>query len=205
MEWAGQRERLPIARLRDPPPMSSSYGTEDLWHLTHGMRRLVLAKSAQNAQRLQEVEDEVAIARRQIDNIDHQLYAHDLQLRRGRDVRVVPLPPGGGARMRNVFTIWYYTLLPTPQPQMSSSSSNSSIPDPPGLSSSSSNDDLIFKCAAAICVLHQAAMNIVVEDATLSYGGSIMGRKDKRKKRDHPLGHYSIIRDYFKPNCTYEP
>ncbi|KAF6176713.1 hypothetical protein GIB67_025777 [Kingdonia uniflora] len=57
-------------------------------------------QTSEDAQRLQEVEDEVAIARRQIDNIDHQLYAHDLQLRRGRDVRVVPLPPGGGARMR---------------------------------------------------------------------------------------------------------
>ncbi|KAF6172771.1 hypothetical protein GIB67_000383, partial [Kingdonia uniflora] len=30
----------------------------------------------------------------------HQLYAHDLQLRRGRDVRVVPLPPGGDTRTR---------------------------------------------------------------------------------------------------------
>ncbi|KAF6146229.1 hypothetical protein GIB67_011701 [Kingdonia uniflora] len=36
MEWTGQRERLPIARLRDPPPMSSSYSAEELWHLTHG-------------------------------------------------------------------------------------------------------------------------------------------------------------------------
>ncbi|KAF6154611.1 hypothetical protein GIB67_023402 [Kingdonia uniflora] len=62
MEWIGQRERLPIACLRDPPPMSSSYGIEKLWHLTHGMRRLVLAESARDAQRLQEVEDELAIA-----------------------------------------------------------------------------------------------------------------------------------------------
>ncbi|KAF6134162.1 hypothetical protein GIB67_013559 [Kingdonia uniflora] len=30
IEWTGQREMLPIARLRDPPPMSSSYGTEEL-------------------------------------------------------------------------------------------------------------------------------------------------------------------------------
>ncbi|KAF6136906.1 hypothetical protein GIB67_018945 [Kingdonia uniflora] len=30
MEWAGQCERLLIARLRDPPPMSSSYGAEKL-------------------------------------------------------------------------------------------------------------------------------------------------------------------------------
>ncbi|KAF6158602.1 hypothetical protein GIB67_040116 [Kingdonia uniflora] len=41
-----------------------------------------------------------AIAHKQIDSIDHQLYAHDLQLRRGHDVRVVPLPSGGGARTR---------------------------------------------------------------------------------------------------------
>ncbi|KAF6155868.1 hypothetical protein GIB67_039199 [Kingdonia uniflora] len=100
MEWTGRRENLPIAYLRDPPPMSSSYDTEELWHLTHGMRRLILAESTQDAQRLQEVEEELAIARRQIDSIDHQLYAHDLQLRRGGDVRVVPLPSGGGARTR---------------------------------------------------------------------------------------------------------
>ncbi|KAF6142083.1 hypothetical protein GIB67_037001 [Kingdonia uniflora] len=36
----------------------------------------------------------------QINSIDHQLYAHDQELRRGRDVRVVPLPPRGGARTR---------------------------------------------------------------------------------------------------------
>ncbi|KAF6176452.1 hypothetical protein GIB67_010089 [Kingdonia uniflora] len=100
MKWTGRREMLPIARLRDLPPMSSSYDQEKLWHLTHGMRQLVLAEFAQDAQRLQEVEDKLAIARRQIDSIDHQLYAHDLQLKRGRDVRVVPLPPGGGARTR---------------------------------------------------------------------------------------------------------
>ncbi|KAF6156365.1 hypothetical protein GIB67_031486 [Kingdonia uniflora] len=100
MEWAERRERLPIARLRDPPPMSSSYGAEELWHLTHGMRQIVIAESARDAQRIQEVEEELAIARRQIDSIDHQIYAHDLQLRRGRDVRVVSLPPGGGARTR---------------------------------------------------------------------------------------------------------
>ncbi|KAF6139290.1 hypothetical protein GIB67_021500 [Kingdonia uniflora] len=100
MQWTGRRENLPIARLRDPPPMSSSYGIEELWYLTHGMRRLVLAESTRDPQRIQEVEEEFAIARRKIDSIDHQLYAHDLQLRRGRDVRVVPLPPGGGARTR---------------------------------------------------------------------------------------------------------
>ncbi|KAF6175269.1 hypothetical protein GIB67_030487 [Kingdonia uniflora] len=64
------------------------------------MRQLVLAESVRDAQRIQEVEEELAISRRQLESIDHQLYAHDLQLRRGRDVRVVPLPPGGGARMR---------------------------------------------------------------------------------------------------------
>ncbi|KAF6157223.1 hypothetical protein GIB67_041684 [Kingdonia uniflora] len=30
MEWTGRRERLPIARLRDPPPMSSSFDAEEL-------------------------------------------------------------------------------------------------------------------------------------------------------------------------------
>ncbi|KAF6168934.1 hypothetical protein GIB67_038431 [Kingdonia uniflora] len=80
--------------------MSSFYDAEDLWYLTHGMRRLVLVESARDAQRLQEVEDELAITHRQFDSKGHQLYAHDLQLRRGHDVRVVPLPPGGGARTR---------------------------------------------------------------------------------------------------------
>ncbi|KAF6135125.1 hypothetical protein GIB67_040436 [Kingdonia uniflora] len=80
MEWTGRRERLPITRLRDPSPMFSSYNAEEMWHLTHGMRRLVLAGK--------------------IDSIDHQLYAYDLQLRRGRDVRVVQLLPRGGARTR---------------------------------------------------------------------------------------------------------
>ncbi|KAF6148152.1 hypothetical protein GIB67_011927 [Kingdonia uniflora] len=32
--------------------------------------------------------------------VNHQLYEHDLQLRRGHDVRVVPLPPGGSAKLR---------------------------------------------------------------------------------------------------------
>ncbi|KAF6141834.1 hypothetical protein GIB67_003205 [Kingdonia uniflora] len=64
------------------------------------MRRLILTESARDAHRLQEVEDELAIAHKQIGSIYHQLYAHDLQLRRGRDVRVAPLPPGGGVRMR---------------------------------------------------------------------------------------------------------
>ncbi|KAF6143203.1 hypothetical protein GIB67_035617 [Kingdonia uniflora] len=56
-----------------------------------------LPESVRDAQRLQVVEDELAIACRQIDSIDHWLYAH---LRRGRDVRVVPLPPGGDTRTR---------------------------------------------------------------------------------------------------------
>ncbi|KAF6161495.1 hypothetical protein GIB67_009374, partial [Kingdonia uniflora] len=38
MEWTGRHEMFPIHRLRDPPPMSSSYGVEESWHLTHGMR-----------------------------------------------------------------------------------------------------------------------------------------------------------------------
>ncbi|KAF6175159.1 hypothetical protein GIB67_022840, partial [Kingdonia uniflora] len=100
MEWTGGRERLPIARLRDLPPMSSSYSAEELWNLTHGIRRLVLVEYARDAQRLQEVKDELAITRRQIVSIDHQLYVHVLQLRRGRDIRVVSLPPGGGTRTR---------------------------------------------------------------------------------------------------------
>ncbi|KAF6162465.1 hypothetical protein GIB67_026303 [Kingdonia uniflora] len=99
MKWTGRREMLPIAYLRDPPPMSSSYGAEELWYLIHGMRRLVLVESARDAQRFKELEDDLT-THRQIDSIDHQLYAHDLQLRRGRDVRVVPLPPGGSVRTR---------------------------------------------------------------------------------------------------------
>ncbi|KAF6172043.1 hypothetical protein GIB67_029461, partial [Kingdonia uniflora] len=38
MEWIGKREMLPIQRLRDPPPMFSSYGAEELQHLTYDMR-----------------------------------------------------------------------------------------------------------------------------------------------------------------------
>ncbi|KAF6138939.1 hypothetical protein GIB67_025668 [Kingdonia uniflora] len=59
-------------------PESSSYDTKKLWHLTHGMQRLVLPESARDAQRLQELTDELVIAHKQIDSIDHQLYAHDL-------------------------------------------------------------------------------------------------------------------------------
>ncbi|KAF6152678.1 hypothetical protein GIB67_041209 [Kingdonia uniflora] len=76
MVWIGRREMLFIARLRDPPPMSSSYGAEELWHLIHGMRRLALVEFVRDAQRLQEMADELAIAHIQIDSIDHQLYAH---------------------------------------------------------------------------------------------------------------------------------
>ncbi|KAF6169817.1 hypothetical protein GIB67_034209 [Kingdonia uniflora] len=56
----------------------------------------------EDTQRLQQLTDEFAIAHMHIDSIDDQLYAHVRpQLRRGRDVRVVPLPPGGGARTRH--------------------------------------------------------------------------------------------------------
>ncbi|KAF6157704.1 hypothetical protein GIB67_037277 [Kingdonia uniflora] len=79
MEWTGQREMLPIARLRDLPTMFSFYGAEE---------------------RLQELTDKNDTLRRHLDSVDEQLYAHDLQLRWGRDVRVMQLPPGGGARMR---------------------------------------------------------------------------------------------------------
>ncbi|KAF6148535.1 hypothetical protein GIB67_042494 [Kingdonia uniflora] len=74
MEWTGRRKRLPIARLRNSPSMSSSFGAKELWHLTHGMQLLILTESARDAQRLQEVEDELVIAHMQIDSIDHQLY-----------------------------------------------------------------------------------------------------------------------------------
>ncbi|KAF6164408.1 hypothetical protein GIB67_025234 [Kingdonia uniflora] len=100
MEWTGRRELLPIYRLRDPPEMSPSYGVEELWHLTHGMQRLCLAESARNAQTIQDLTGEVATMRRHLDSVDNQLHAHDLYLRRGYDVRVVSLPPRGGARTR---------------------------------------------------------------------------------------------------------
>ncbi|KAF6167134.1 hypothetical protein GIB67_029772 [Kingdonia uniflora] len=95
MEWIGRRERLPITCLKDPPPMSSSYGAEELWHLTHGMRRHVLVESARDAQGIQEVDEELAIARRQIDNIDHQLYSH-----------VRPIAEEGAWRMGGAATTW---------------------------------------------------------------------------------------------------
>ncbi|KAF6147272.1 hypothetical protein GIB67_013093 [Kingdonia uniflora] len=100
MEWIGRREMLPIPRLRDPPPMSSFYDANELRHLTHGIQRLALAESARDAQKLQELTNEVATLKRYLDSVDGQLYAHDLHLRRGRDVRVVPLPARGGAGTR---------------------------------------------------------------------------------------------------------
>ncbi|KAF6171396.1 hypothetical protein GIB67_009537 [Kingdonia uniflora] len=100
IEWTGRREMFPITRLRDPPPMSSSYGTEELWHLTHGMRRLALAESARDAQRLQELADGVVTLRSHLATVDDQLYAHNLHSRMERDVWVVLQPAGGGARTR---------------------------------------------------------------------------------------------------------
>ncbi|KAF6158227.1 hypothetical protein GIB67_015021 [Kingdonia uniflora] len=167
------------------PATLQKMSAQELWHLTHGMWQLALAESARDARRLQELTDKNDTLRRHLDSVDDQLYAHDLHLRRGCDVRVVPLPAGGGVRTRQ---------------------RGSGLRIRGGGVSSSSSDNLIFDCAAAIYVLHQAAMNIVVVyDATSSHGRSVMGRKDKRKKRDHPLGYYSIIQVYFKPNCTYEP
>ncbi|KAF6172453.1 hypothetical protein GIB67_006966 [Kingdonia uniflora] len=92
MEWTGRHDMLPIARLRDPQPMSSSYDAKELWHLTHGMRRLALTESPRDAQRLLELTYENATLGKHLNS--------DLHLRRGRDVRVVSLPPGGGTRMR---------------------------------------------------------------------------------------------------------
>ncbi|KAF6138952.1 hypothetical protein GIB67_025681 [Kingdonia uniflora] len=93
------------------------------------------------------------------------------------------------------FSIW--ALM---KPQMTSSLSFSSIDDPPCVSSSSS-DDLMFDCATAIAVMHQNTINLVVHDATSSQGGSVMGLKDKRKKRDYEFGHCSIMQDYFNPGA----
>ncbi|KAF6168221.1 hypothetical protein GIB67_011606 [Kingdonia uniflora] len=70
MEWIGRCKFIPIHRLRDPPPMSSSYDAEELWHLAHGIRRLPLAESAQDAQNLQQLTDELSTAHRHIDIID---------------------------------------------------------------------------------------------------------------------------------------
>ncbi|KAF6177162.1 hypothetical protein GIB67_025499, partial [Kingdonia uniflora] len=54
----------------------------------------------ENSQRLQKLTDEAATLRSHLDSVDDHLYAHDLHLRSGRDVRVVPLSAGGGARTR---------------------------------------------------------------------------------------------------------
>ncbi|KAF6167904.1 hypothetical protein GIB67_027682 [Kingdonia uniflora] len=70
------------------------------WKKTNDQaNNLFMLESARNAQKMQELTDEVATLGRHLNNVDDQLYAHDLHLRRGRDVWVVPLPPGGGARM----------------------------------------------------------------------------------------------------------
>ncbi|KAF6156606.1 hypothetical protein GIB67_014585, partial [Kingdonia uniflora] len=69
MEWTGRCEMLLIHHLRDPPPMSSSYGAEELWHLTHGMRRLALAEFVRDAQRLQQLTDENTTLRRRLDSV----------------------------------------------------------------------------------------------------------------------------------------
>ncbi|KAF6150947.1 hypothetical protein GIB67_026868, partial [Kingdonia uniflora] len=97
MEWTGRHELLSIHRLRDPPEMSVSCGAKELWKLTHGMRRLCLTEYAWDAQRMQELTNEVATPRRHLDSVDDQLYAHDLHLRMGRDVQVVSLSPRGSA------------------------------------------------------------------------------------------------------------
>ncbi|KAF6160193.1 hypothetical protein GIB67_016629 [Kingdonia uniflora] len=69
--------------------------------LYHGLDIAVTTReSARDARRLQELTDENATLRRYLDSVDKQLYEHDLHLRRGLDVRVVQLPAGGGARMR---------------------------------------------------------------------------------------------------------
>ncbi|KAF6136617.1 hypothetical protein GIB67_016073, partial [Kingdonia uniflora] len=73
MEWTGRCDLLPIHRLRDLPEMSPSYGAEELWHMTHGIQRLILAKSARDAQRLQEMTDENVTLRRHLDSVDDQL------------------------------------------------------------------------------------------------------------------------------------
>ncbi|KAF6159745.1 hypothetical protein GIB67_030003 [Kingdonia uniflora] len=90
--------------------------------------------------------------------------------------------------------IWRHEMLPIQR-----------LRDPPPMSSSYGVEELWYLTHVVIYVLYQAAMSIVVHDETSSHDESIMGRKDKRMKRDHPLGHYSIMQDYFKPNCTYEP
>ncbi|KAF6163689.1 hypothetical protein GIB67_036149 [Kingdonia uniflora] len=70
-------------------------GPDPGWHM-----EWIGRQSARDAQRLQELTDENDTLRRHFDSADEQLYVHDLQLRRGSDVRVVQRPPRGGARAR---------------------------------------------------------------------------------------------------------
>ncbi|KAF6134697.1 hypothetical protein GIB67_002098 [Kingdonia uniflora] len=88
--WAGQTEEVGHL-LTD----SQRMGNMDLFGST-----ILRAESTRDAQRIQELTDKNATLRRYIDSVDEQLYSHNLHLRRGRDVRVVPLPLRGGARMR---------------------------------------------------------------------------------------------------------
>ncbi|KAF6149240.1 hypothetical protein GIB67_026096 [Kingdonia uniflora] len=77
------------------------YLRDRCWRQLTGEARIPLdppLKSAQDAQRLKELTDKNVTLRRRLDSVDDQLYTHDLHMRRGRDVRVVPLPPGGGAK-----------------------------------------------------------------------------------------------------------
>ncbi|KAF6160116.1 hypothetical protein GIB67_018896, partial [Kingdonia uniflora] len=60
------------------------------------------AESARDAQRLQELTNKNATLRRHLESVDDQLYVHNLHLRKGCDVRVVPLPLGGCVKMRRV-------------------------------------------------------------------------------------------------------
>ncbi|KAF6167836.1 hypothetical protein GIB67_027614, partial [Kingdonia uniflora] len=86
------RKRIP---LQVPNGNCEYYLGDRCWRQLTG-----IAEFARNAQRLQKLTDENATLRRHLDSIDDQLYAHDLHLGRRRDVRVVPLLPGSGARMR---------------------------------------------------------------------------------------------------------
>ncbi|KAF6158515.1 hypothetical protein GIB67_040029, partial [Kingdonia uniflora] len=80
IKWTGRREAIPIHHFREPPPISAFYSAEELWHLTHGIWQVALTESVRDAQMIQHLTDE------------------NLHLRRGREVRVVPLPPRGGTR-----------------------------------------------------------------------------------------------------------
>ncbi|KAF6147147.1 hypothetical protein GIB67_036866 [Kingdonia uniflora] len=95
IEWIRRREMLPIHCLRDSPPVSASYGVEELWHLTHYMRRLCLAESARNAQWIQELTDENATLRKNMDSVDDQLYSH-----------IKPTSEEGAGGMGGAATTW---------------------------------------------------------------------------------------------------